>query len=241
MRNQIQAMCDKYGLMCIHIPQKIHNFLQVSSYWGKKFQQDFKGSMRHSDCINYSLKILGFKHDDILVLIEEINKCCDYASSEKARSPVCIPFYLKEMEKCLKAPAQDEALFKVFSNYIYQLIVDGHQLVMNEDRAIISKSEFLGFAEPLLKNIRLFRCDAHHLNTKDCDKRKLGEIYNELCGKSVLDDPNSKMKFQLELLKRTADVLKTEFELVKEKTNRYFQKSTLSVLPLSNISNISYP
>ena len=91
------------------------------------------------------------------------------------------------------------------------------------DRAIISKSEFLGFASNLLENIRIFRCDLHHLPIKDHNKRKLGRIYNEVCGKNVLDDPDSRMKFQLELLKRTAEVLEKELELVKKKTNKLKQ------------------
>lgn len=139
--------------------------------------------------------------DDILKLIEEINKCCHY-TPKTAFSPIRIPPYPKEMENGLKCPAQDETSFKAFSSYIYQLIVDGHKRV-NKDTAIIRKSEFLGFASPLLEDIRLFRCDSHHLDIKDNDKKKLGRLYNEVCGKSVLDDANSRLKFQLELLKRT--------------------------------------
>lgn len=157
--------------------------------------------------------------DDILKLIEQINKHCDYAP-KKVFSPIRIPAYQKEMENALKCRAQDETSFREFSSYIYMLIVDGHQQVMDNDGAIISKSEFLGFASLLLRSIRLLRCDLHHSGIRDNDKKQLGRLYNEVCGKSVLDDANSRLKFQLELLKRTVEVLKEEYELVKEKISR---------------------
>ena len=46
-------------------------------------------------------------------------------------------------------------------------------------------------------------------------------IYHEFCGKNILDDADSKIKFQiLELLKITVDVLKKESELVRKKINQ---------------------
>lgn len=157
--------------------------------------------------------------DDILNLIEQINKRCDYAPSRKVFAPIRIPRYPKNMEKALKSPAQDETLFSNFSNNIFKLFVDGHKKVM-DDRAIISKSEFLGFASSLLGNIRLFRNDLHHLDITDSKKKEMGRLYNEVCGKNVLDDPNSRLKFQVEMLKRTAEVLEKECELVKEKISK---------------------
>lgn len=95
------------------------------------------------------------------------------------------------------------------------LIVDGHKQVM-DDKSIISKSNFLRIAGSLIDAIRTFRCNFHHLNAKPRDKsrKRLGELYRRLAGKNVLDDPSSKLKFQKELLKWTATVLRNEYEMV---------------------------
>ena len=82
---------------------------------------------------------------EILTLIEDINRTCHYAS-KKGSIPIKIPPYPKTMENSLKCPAEDEKSFHDFGRSIYNLIVDGHDQVLKNDSAIISKSEFLGFA-----------------------------------------------------------------------------------------------
>ena len=154
--------------------------------------------------------------NEILTLIEDINRTCHY-SSKPGSIPIKMPPYPKKMENSLKHPAVDEKSFQDFGSNIYNLFKDGHKQVLGCDRAIISKSEFLGFAYSLLEIINIFRCDFNHLDAKDSKKQKLGRIFYEVCGKNILDDADSKIKFQLELLKRTVEVLKKENELVNEK------------------------
>lgn len=165
------------------------------------------------------LKINGLV-DEILELIEDINRTCEY-SPKKVYPPIQIPPYPKKMEKGLKCPAQDESSFREFSSHLYMLIIDGHRQVMKEDRAIISKGDFLTLASALFKSVRLFRCDLHHLDISHTDKRELGKLYYEVCGKNVLDDSNDRLKFQMKLLERTVDVLKNEYELVKVKITQF--------------------
>lgn len=169
----------------------------------------------NEDSVLSELKIKKYVQK-ILLLIEQINKCCDYAKV-KVGSPIQIPPYQKEMESSLETPAYDEKTFRDFSSSVYKLFIDGHHRVMNDDRAIIRKNEFLGIANKLRENVRLVRCDFQHLPINDKDKKKLGKLYAEVCGSSILDNETLRIKFQLKLLEQIRDVLQKEFDLVKKK------------------------
>ena len=150
----------------------------------------------------------------ILELIENVNKQCDYAP-QKASSPILMPPYPIEVEKGLSTPANDKSTFRDFSSHIYMLIVDGHEKAL-KDYSVLRKSYFLQIAGQLINDIRLFRCDFHHRAISKKDKQRLGHLYKTVCGKSVLDDSNSMVRFQIDILKRVQELMKTEFELVKK-------------------------
>jgi hypothetical protein len=160
------------------------------------------------------------KHvDDILNSVEEIIKQVD-SVTKRVNSPIQMPSYPKKMEQGLSLLAKDEVSFSNFSNHIYMLFIDGHQRLMNQDRSLIKKSEFLNFGSSLYNEIYLFRNVLHHENMSETKKIELGKLYKKICGKSVLDDPDSRIKFQIEILKRTANCLKTELDVVKIKVDQ---------------------
>jgi hypothetical protein len=168
---------------------------------------------KHNSMNNSFLELENYTHE-ILKLIESINKYCHY-STRAAKSPVNIPLFQKEIEERLKCPAEEEGSFREFSSSLYSLIIDGHEPVLRNDSAIMTKDQFYKFAYHFLRNIRVFRCDHHHLKISDNEKMKLGRLYKEICGKNVLDDSDSRIKFQLEMLKRTVNFLRKELDIVK--------------------------
>jgi hypothetical protein len=157
--------------------------------------------------------------NQIMKLIEEINKYCDFYP-RRAVSPIQFPRYQKEMEEKLKCPTGDEESFYNFSRQIYMLFVDGHKQLMENDRSIIRKSEFLEMAGALYDDIRLFRNVFHHGNISEKKRIELGALFRKVCDKNVLDDPVSRIMFQIEILKRTANCLKNELDLVRIKVNQ---------------------
>ncbi len=58
MFNQINQVCEKYNIKCISIPQEIHT------------SQFYNASVRNCAVVNYSLKTVGFNHDDIIGLFD---------------------------------------------------------------------------------------------------------------------------------------------------------------------------
>lgn len=54
---QIEQVCAKYEIRCIRIPQDIHPL-------------EYNASVRNCDVVNYSLKTIGFYHDDIVALFD---------------------------------------------------------------------------------------------------------------------------------------------------------------------------
>jgi len=198
-----------------------HRTIYFIQPYDQKKHKDFSDESIKADNTNKEpfLSKIESNVDEILELIEEINKICDYAP-RRVSPPIEIPQYPKQMEGSLKNPACDEIAFRDFSSNIYMLIVEGHRQVMKEDRAVISKRDLLTFADSLIHSIRLFRCDLHHSRFKPADKKRLGQLYQEVCGKSLLNDSNSRQKFQLKLLERTVGVLKKEHQLVIEKINQ---------------------
>lgn len=57
IRLNIEQVCAKYSIQCIRIPQEIHD----SSY---------NASVRNCEVVNYSLKTVGFSHNDIVALFD---------------------------------------------------------------------------------------------------------------------------------------------------------------------------
>jgi hypothetical protein len=163
---------------------------------------------------NYCLDLGNYVHH-IMKFIEEINKYCDY--SPRASSPIQIPRYPKEMEEILKYPSTDEKSFSIFARQIYMLFIDGHKQLMQNDGSVIGKYEFLQIASSIYDDIRLFRNVLHHADISETKRIKLGKLFKKVCGKTVLDDPGSIIFFQLDILRRTAECLEKEFELVKKK------------------------
>ena len=178
----------------------------------------FIGPYNQNSNKNRFMELENLTHE-IIKLIESINKHCHY-STKTAISPINIPMFQKEMEERLRCPAEEEDSFRVFSSSLYSLIIDGHEPVLRNDNAIITKDQFCRISYHFLSNIRVFRCDHHHLKIRDNEKIKLGRLYKEICGKNVLDDSDSRIKFQIEMLKRTVVFLRKELDMVKTKVDQ---------------------
>lgn len=66
-RQEIRNVCKKHSLRCIEIPQEIHD----RPYLFRRQDEDKNHACcRVANCIQYSLDVLGFKHDDIVVIID---------------------------------------------------------------------------------------------------------------------------------------------------------------------------
>jgi hypothetical protein len=155
---------------------------------------------------------IGEHANSILNVLEDIQKQCDFAG-KSSLSPIQIPAYPKETEQELKKPAKAKDGFKSFISRLYKLVVDGHKKVF-ANKAIINRTEFYEIADPFYEQINLVRHDFQHLITPQ-DKKKLGKLNREVCGKLILDDQKSRIKFQLEMLKRADNFFKKELNLVK--------------------------
>jgi len=67
MESRINAMCASCGLRVFRVPQEIH----ARPYLYRLPEDDFNAAnVRHVNCIQYSLNVLGFEHDDVLLLID---------------------------------------------------------------------------------------------------------------------------------------------------------------------------
>lgn len=69
---EITHKCEELGIRCIRIPQKIHerpylNRPVAREWWVCEYQPP---SVRNCNVVQYSLDVLGFNHDDIIVLFE---------------------------------------------------------------------------------------------------------------------------------------------------------------------------
>jgi hypothetical protein len=162
---------------------------------------------------------LEYYSNSILILIEEINKLCDL-SLGRNYSPIKLPLYQKEIEERLKTPAEDDILFREFSSTLYILIVDGHDTVLKNNSSIITIDEFLKFSNITMKNIRIFRCYHHHSSVSNKEKFMLGNLFKQLCGKTMPNDPESMVKFQLQMLKMTNTLLSLELAFIKHKIDK---------------------
>lgn len=70
MQQQIEAMCNKYSIRCIPIPQKIHDMPYLKRPLSGGLTEYHHPSNRNCNVVQYSLDTLGFNHDDIVVSID---------------------------------------------------------------------------------------------------------------------------------------------------------------------------
>ena len=178
----------------------------------------------HDNSDNLCKEIEKCAHQ-IMSLIEQIREQCD-PFSRKINAPILMPRFPKKMEQKLKSPARDEIGISEFSSNLYKLIIDGHNPVFeeiknknrnNNNNTIVKYNEFSKIGNSICKQIRIFRCFHHHEDIRPEEKYELVKLYFEICGKNVLDDENSRLKFQLEMMKRTIRLLEKESDLVQKK------------------------
>jgi hypothetical protein len=67
MKNSIKAICTQYGLKCIQIPQEIHDRPYLQRWPGEDYNHP---TVRNVNVVQYSLDLLGFNHNDILILLD---------------------------------------------------------------------------------------------------------------------------------------------------------------------------
>lgn len=67
MRNQIKTTCIRCGLRFIQIPQEIHDRPYLQRWPGENYNHP---TVRNVNVVQYSLDLLGFNHDDILILLD---------------------------------------------------------------------------------------------------------------------------------------------------------------------------
>ncbi len=67
MEQQINAMCSRYGIACIRIPQEIHERPYLKRWPG---ESKHAPAVRNCNVVQYSLNEVGFKHDDIVALFD---------------------------------------------------------------------------------------------------------------------------------------------------------------------------
>lgn len=68
MHDAIKEMCAKLNIQCIPIPQEIHAHLYPLSLPRERFYTI--PSARHTDCIQYSLELIGFNYDGIVGIMD---------------------------------------------------------------------------------------------------------------------------------------------------------------------------
>ncbi len=67
MRQQIEQMCNKYGLRCIRIPQEIHTYAYLHRLPRERFNHP---CVRCANVVQYSLNEYGLAHDDLVAIID---------------------------------------------------------------------------------------------------------------------------------------------------------------------------
>lgn len=70
MVEEITAMCQKYDIRCIRIPQEIHSMPYLDRPTHSNFAQFHLANVRNCNVVQYSLDILGMHHDDIVALFD---------------------------------------------------------------------------------------------------------------------------------------------------------------------------
>lgn len=64
---QIEQTCHSWNVTHIRIPQEIHNRPYLKRLPGDSFQRP---NIRHANCCQYSMDILGFNHEEIVIMID---------------------------------------------------------------------------------------------------------------------------------------------------------------------------
>lgn len=67
MQQRIHKICSRLHIQCVDIPQEIHDRPYLQRWPGEGYHSP---SVRTSNAIQYSLNEFGFKHDDIVVVID---------------------------------------------------------------------------------------------------------------------------------------------------------------------------
>jgi hypothetical protein len=67
MCHSIKEMCEKYAITCHRIPQEIHTY-DFLERWPEEPKNS--PSIRNANVVQYSLQLIGYKHDDIVVLLD---------------------------------------------------------------------------------------------------------------------------------------------------------------------------
>lgn len=64
---QIREACASCRVRCVQVPQEIH----TRPYLKRKPQDNLhQSNIRHANCVQYSLDILGFRHDDAVLILD---------------------------------------------------------------------------------------------------------------------------------------------------------------------------
>ena len=64
---QIQTACSSYGIGCVRVSQEIH----TRPYLARKPHDNLhQSNIRHANCVQYSLDVLGFRHDDVVLILD---------------------------------------------------------------------------------------------------------------------------------------------------------------------------
>jgi len=67
LHQQINLVCKNYGIQSVDVPQEIHVRPYLQRWSGENKNNP---SVRHSNCIMYSLHTVGFKYDGIVLLLD---------------------------------------------------------------------------------------------------------------------------------------------------------------------------
>lgn len=67
LHEDINAMCHKWDIKCIPVPQEIHSRPYLPREPGDPLNRP---NIRHVNCIQYSLDTLGFHHDGIVAIVD---------------------------------------------------------------------------------------------------------------------------------------------------------------------------
>src|ERR1700730_829964 len=67
MEQNIRKVCNDCNIQCIRIPQEIHQRPYLMRLPGEYYNDP---AVRNCNVVQYSLDVLGFAHDDILVIID---------------------------------------------------------------------------------------------------------------------------------------------------------------------------
>lgn len=70
MAKQITAMCQKYDIRCIRIPQEIHDIPYLDRPTHSSFAQFHLANVRNCNVVQYSLDTVGIHHNDIVALFD---------------------------------------------------------------------------------------------------------------------------------------------------------------------------